>query len=72
MTFYEQLRLVQRMAGLIKSKATGSPENFAKRLEIPRSCMFRYLDVLKILGADIRYCKERQSYFFENDFEFKI
>ncbi|MCB0517859.1 MAG: hypothetical protein H6577_24835 [Lewinellaceae bacterium] len=72
MTFLEQLHLWQRMSGLIKRKATGPPEEFAKRLGLKRTALFRHLETLRSMGADIRYCRERQSYFFETDFEFRI
>jgi predicted DNA-binding transcriptional regulator YafY len=53
---------LERMDQLIRLKATGSPKEFAARLQISESMMYNYLDLLKSLGGPIRYCKQAGSY----------
>lgn len=69
MTFREQLCLIKRIHSLIQRKGTGSPLDLAKRLSISRASVHRYLNELKNLGADIVYCKLRQSYYYKEPFD---
>jgi len=47
---------------LIKRKATGTPDQFAEKLEISRSTLMENIRELKILGGSIEYDKNRESY----------
>lgn len=69
MSFNEHLNQVKRLHYLIKRKATGNAQQLAKRLEVSRATVFRRIEDLKTLGAEVEYCKERQSYFYRNYFE---
>ena len=69
MTFTEQLRQIKRLHELIKRKATGSPKQLADRMNISRATAFRRVEDLKDLGAEIAYCRDRQSYYYELPFE---
>ncbi len=70
MTFLEHLDLLRRMDGLIQHKATGRYDTFARRIGISVASLFRRLDELKMLGAEIEYCNRRQSYYYRNTFSF--
>ena len=72
MTFVEQLHLVRRLHYLIQTKATGCPQNLATRLGISRASVFKYLDELRNLGAEIHYLRDRQSYQYENNFKLQL
>jgi hypothetical protein len=50
------------MDDLIKRKATGTPAEFAEKLEISRSTLMENIRELKILGGSIDYDKNRESY----------
>ncbi len=69
MTFFEQLTLLKRLDILIRRKATGTPAQLARRLDISRASVFRYINELKGVGAPIQYCKSRESYYYEEHFE---
>jgi predicted DNA-binding transcriptional regulator YafY len=60
------------MDSLIRVKATGCPTSFSKRLDISNASLYRYLNDLKNLGAPIKYCKERESYMYEQPFQLKL
>ena len=67
--------IVEQMDHLIRIKKTGNPTAFAQKLEIGRSTLFEYLDIMRALGARISYDKYRQTYYYENngmfDFHFQ-
>ena len=72
MRFAEHLELLERLNELINRKGTGSPNELAKKLKTSRSSLYRYLDDLKLMGAEISFCKHRQSFYYENNASFKI
>ncbi len=58
-------RLAQ-MDTLIHLKASGSPSDFASKLEISPSSLHQYLDVMRGMGAEIGYCRRRPTYYYTN------
>jgi len=66
---------LEQLDFLIKLKSTGCPASLAKRLCVSERTVYEYVDILKSLGADIRYSKAKQSYYYEKnggfDFKFK-
>ncbi len=60
------LKKVIYMDYLIKHESTGSPEEFAKKLEISRSTLFEYLNYMREeLMLAIIYDKYRSSYYYQ-------
>ena len=57
---------------LIAKKSTGSPSEFAKKLDISESTLYEYLNELKVKGAPILYNKYKATYFYEEEGKFKI
>lgn len=72
MSFLNQLRTIKRLHHLIARKGTGCPKNLASRLQISRATLFRYIEVLNSLGADIQYCNYRKSYYYQERFELNL
>lgn len=70
MSFVEKLALVKRLHAFIDRKGTGNHEALAGRLGISVSALYRHLDILKSLGADIAYCHHRQTFYYQEDFDF--
>ena len=64
MTFLEQLNRLKRLHYFISIGGTGKPSECAKRLDVSRTSFFRYLEDLRCLGAEIKYCSDRQSYYY--------
>jgi len=50
---------------LIRIKGTGTPKELAKRLNISERSIYEYIILLQTLGAPVRYCKSRRSYYYE-------
>ena len=57
---------------LIRLQATGSPEKLAEKLEITERQVYKYLDNLRELGADIKFDRLKNSYIYTADIELVI
>ncbi len=64
MAFNDTFNRLERLAFLIQRKATGSPEELAERLEVSRRTVYNLIDILKGQGAEIKYCRERVSFYY--------
>lgn len=70
MSFAEKVRLIQRLDAFIRRKGTGCHKSLARRLNTSISSLYRRMDELRTLGAEIEYCTIRQTYYYTNDFKF--
>lgn len=52
------------MDDLIRRKATGTPEEFAEKMDLSRSALLKYIKLLKELNAPVKYDQERRSYYY--------
>ncbi|MCB0650808.1 MAG: HTH domain-containing protein [Saprospiraceae bacterium] len=68
----DQLRQLERLDQLIRLKATGSPKDLARKLDVSLRTVYNLLDGLKSFGAEICYCRERCSYYYENEIKFQF
>jgi len=67
MTLKEKMILIHRVHELIRRKATGSPKDLAARLEINERQWYRLLNDMKDMGLPVLYCKDRKSYYYDDD-----
>ena len=67
--FFNRLETVDY---LIKSRRTGRPAVFARRLGISERTLYEFLDLMKELGAPISYCKRTESYYYKEQGGFQI
>ena len=72
MTFNEQIRQVKGLHELIRTKATGTPDDLSQRMNISRATVFRRIDDLKNLGAEIAYDRDRMTYYYLEPYELLI
>ncbi len=72
MKFLEQIHLLERLDQLIRLKATGSPKDLAEKLEVSERSVYNFMEVMRNLGADIKYCQHRNSYYYDGRFLFKF
>lgn len=56
---------IKRIDYLIQMKGTGTASDLADRLKISRAQVYEYLNLMKDFGAPIKYCKYRQSYYYD-------
>jgi DNA-binding transcriptional regulator GbsR (MarR family) len=55
------------MDDLIRRKATGCADEFAKKMGISKSQLYEDLKEMKELGAPIDYCQVRKSYIYNTE-----
>lgn len=67
MSILKYVNRVVQMDSLIKRRATGSPAQFADKLGISRSTLMEHLKELKILGGNIDYDRDQQTYHYVKD-----
>lgn len=66
----QQIELIERIDQLIRLKATGTPNNFARRLSISDASLYRLIETLKEMGAPIEFSVIRQSYIYSSEVNF--
>lgn len=60
------LKIILHMDFMIQHHCTGSPVEFAKKLELSRSVLFEYLAYMRYdLGIDILYDKYQATYHYD-------
>ena len=57
-----------RMNNLIYRKNTGNAPNFAKKMGMSRSAVYRHIEDLRSLNAPIEYDSYRQTYFYQEPY----
>jgi hypothetical protein len=72
MSLLKYLERAKRIDDLIRRKATGGAEEFSHKMGISRSVLMEHLRDMKALGAPIRFCETRNSYYYEKEFDFII
>ncbi|TGE12630.1 hypothetical protein [Hymenobacter elongatus] len=67
MSVIKYLGRLEQIDALISRKATGTPDEFADRLNLCRSALMHCIKEMKELGAPIAYCKQQQSYYYKEN-----
>ncbi|GAA4278659.1 hypothetical protein [Aquimarina mytili] len=60
----KHIEIIKRIDHLIRLEATGSPEDFASRLEISKAKLYRIIGVMKKLNAPIEYDNHLESFVY--------
>jgi predicted DNA-binding transcriptional regulator YafY len=63
---------LERIDHLIRSKATGTPVELASRLGLSERCIYNYISLLKDMGAPIKFCRLRNTYYYDSKGGFKF
>lgn len=66
------LERVGRIDHLIRIKGTGSPSELARRLNMSERNIYQYLNLMKDMGAPIKFCPYRETYFYSEEGRFLI
>lgn len=72
MTTIKQLDRLKKIHQYIKVANTGSPKEFANRLNLSESQLYNILEDLKIKGFPISYSRNLKSYVYNDDCELEI
>lgn len=70
--YLERMQTLERLHTLIRRKATGDRTALARKLDTSERSVYRMLDHLRYLGAEIGYDGERHSYYYLNDFALQV
>ena len=68
----KQLERLQKIHQYIKVSNTGSPNEFANKLNISESQLYNILEDLKIKGFPISYSRKSKSYIYIDDCELEV
>jgi len=52
---------------LIGIKESGSAHDLADRIEVSRSAVYELIECMKAMGAEIDYCRHKQSFYYVED-----
>lgn len=58
---------LKKLDSLLKAEKTGSRNELIETLNIGKSQLYYYFDLLKGYGADIRFSRSKQSYYYFNN-----
>lgn len=67
---YDIFSRIERIDRLIRIKGTGNASQLADKLGLSRTSIYEYLDLMKQLGAPIKYSTARRSYYYDEDGSF--
>ncbi|WP_455663693.1 helix-turn-helix domain-containing protein [Phocaeicola sp.] len=72
MSLFEQINRMQFLHKCIVQESTGTPCELAKRFRISKRHLYNLLDELKDMGAEIRYSRIKETFYYKNSFHFEI
>jgi hypothetical protein len=72
MLLFETIDRVNRIHQLIRLEATGSPDEFAGKLNLKKRQLYNILEEFKDYGADVRYSRIKNSYYYNNNFDVMV
>ncbi len=64
MSLIRSFLIIQKIHTYINKRATGTREQFARKLNMSVSALNMYLREMKMLGFPIAYCKKNDSYYY--------
>jgi len=72
MKTFKQLERVRRAHKFIKQSNTGSPAEFARRLHVSERELYRILEYLREIDAEIAFSRHSNTYYYSDDFELYV
>jgi hypothetical protein len=69
MDYLKQYNKLIRIHRLIEKHATGTSSQLAARIGLSRRMLFVYFRYLREIGAPLAYCRTRQTYFYETQWQ---
>ncbi|HPR31107.1 MAG TPA: HTH domain-containing protein [Prolixibacteraceae bacterium] len=65
MSYVDAIRKLDVLERQIEQERTGNAEELSGRLRFSRRTLFNYFDLLKEKGYTIKYCRRRNTYYFD-------
>jgi hypothetical protein len=70
MTLFKNIERIRHIDFLIRTKSTGDPKEFAKKIGVSKRQMFNLVSELKEFGAPVHYSPVERTYYYTNRVEF--
>jgi biotin operon repressor len=67
--YLDRLKYINK---LIKTGSTGSAKEFARKLNISESHLYRLIKELKDMGAPIEFCRHSNCYCYTEEFDLEV
>jgi len=64
MNVLKQIELIRRVDQLVRLQATGSPVEFADRLDVSKTKLYRTINIMRDLNAPIEYDSSLKSFVY--------
>ena len=68
MALFDLINRAERIHRLIRTESTGTPCEFAKKINLSRRQLYNLLEEFKDYGAEIKYDRVKGSFYYVNDF----
>ena len=68
----KNLKRLQLLHLLIENEQTGPPRDLANRMHISERVVYSLIEYLKDFKANICYDRRRKTYYYSDDFQFKV
>lgn len=72
MSFIKKLKKIERLDGLIRRKATGSPKDLARRIDVAESTIYEYIKLMRDMGAPIEFDRFGNTYYYTTTIQFQV
>lgn len=72
MQWLESIKRMQNLHELIKKESTGTPCELAYHFCLSRRQLYNIIEDLKIMGADIKYNRDRSTFYYTNGFDLRL
>jgi predicted transcriptional regulator len=72
MSYIDNILKLQEIHKLIEKQATGKADDFAIKVGVKHTTMFRKLDELRSMGAIIKFDDKLNTYYYENNFHISV
>ena len=72
MKFINKIERLKKMHKCILLSDTGTPKEFANKLNISRSQLYNLIDDLKEFEAPIKYSKLNKTFYYEKEYDFQF
>lgn len=69
MQLLKTVQQLEHLDYLFRTRSTGNPPAFAKKLNLSKRQVYRLVDELKSLGFPISYCSKDKCYYYHDDVE---
>jgi predicted DNA-binding transcriptional regulator YafY len=72
MKVFEYLDRISMMHKLVMRQKTGTPEEFARQMNISRTTLYELIDELRSRGVPIAYSKSAKTFFYRQPYDIAV